>query len=161
MAGTLAGSTTCRITDYQVAAGYAFQITSASPSTGVALGDTLRRVTRLYIHLTDNASDPQNDPVTDAVVNFGDRGPGPVSNVGQVVQQGDGSLRVEVSLPREDFEAFWNAIRGVHDFIAISWNDSREVVEFTAWGFERLAADEESRKRTDTLRQELNATVIS
>jgi hypothetical protein len=81
-----------------------------------------------------------------------------VAKVGQVFQQ-TGSLRVEVLLPREDFEAFWHAIRDAHDFIAISWNDSREVVEFSAWGYERFAADEESRKRTDSLRQELNAAV--
>jgi hypothetical protein len=158
MAGVLTGSRQCRITEYQLATGYFFRVTGGSP-TGAVLADTLRRTTRLYLTLTDNDPKVEDGPVTFATVDFGDQ-PDPVTSVGEVIQQTE-SQRVAVLLPREDFQAFWHAIRDVHQFIGISWNENREVVEFTAWGYERLAADEESRKRIDSLRQELGADVGS
>jgi hypothetical protein len=160
MAGVLDEYRQCRITKYQIVTGYYFNVTGGSP-TGAVLADHLRRVTTFYLSLTDSEPNPEGGPVTDAVVEFGDRGPGPVTSVGQVFQQGDGSLRVEVLLPREDFQAFWHAIRDVRERIDIGWNESREVVAFAAWGYERLAPDEESRKRIDSLREELGANVGS
>jgi hypothetical protein len=88
-----------------------------------------------------------------AQVDFVDQKAGPVTSVGEVI-----GTNARITLPRDEFPAFWHAIRDGQGTIEITWNPSGEVIEFFAIGGERFAPDfKESREVVDSLRRDLRA----
>jgi hypothetical protein len=140
---------TCQVTQYDMATGYSGLL---NPDGTVV--DTLKQFTRFYLALAEEAI-PGRDPITSAVVDFGDQGPGPVTSLGRVIHE-TGTLRVEVLLPRDEFEAFWHNLHLPGVTIVMARNESDEVIMFYSFGTERLAPDEHSRRRVDSLRRELS-----
>jgi hypothetical protein len=65
-----------------------------------------------------------------------------VRSVGKVF-----GMEAQISLPRDEFAAFWHTIRDGHGSIQIRWNNvNNEVIEFLATGSERIAPNPRSRR---------------
>lgn len=140
----------CKVTGYDLTTGYSFSVDS-----GGTLADTLKRTTRFYLRLTEDPPDSGHDPVTNAEVDFGDQGPGPVRSLGEV-QQWTEALNVKVLLPRDEFEAFWRNMHIPEALLVIAWTEGHEVVQFFWFGSRRLAPAEDPRRRVDGLQRELS-----
>lgn len=149
MSTGVVGGGVYRIDWYNVISGYEFDRDSTT-------ADRLRRVTTLILRFIEPAPTPGRDRVTTAIVDFVDQRAGPVTSVGEVPAIGAGSVEAFVSLPRDEFPAFWHAVRDADGEIAISWNAAGKVLDFVAHGGKRFAPRfEETREFIDSRRREL------
>jgi hypothetical protein len=138
-----------RIGWYNVRSGY-----EADPRSTTA--DRPLRVTELILKFIEPAFVPGRDTVSTAYVRFVDQQAGPVTSVGEVPAIGAGSVTAYVSLPRDEFPAFWHAIRDAHGAITIEWNAAGKVTTFIAHGGEQFAPRfEETQELIDSQRREL------
>jgi hypothetical protein len=131
--GAAGGGGVYRIDWYNVRSGY------ETDPPGRPTAERLLRVSTLIIQFIEPAPAPGRDRVTAAIVDFVDQQASPVTSVGEVQGIGSGSVIAYVSLPRDEFPAFWHAIRDAHGEIAISWNADGKVIRFIAHGGERFA----------------------
>jgi hypothetical protein len=136
------------VTNYDLLVGYAH---SVQPDGTIA--DTLRQMARLWLQLAP-VSGGEGDRVETATVWFRDLGAGPVTSLGKVIQQ-TGALTVEVSLPQDQFVAFWHAMRHPHHIVDIAWKENDEVIAFSVSG-SPSSSGEDQRERLESLRRELS-----
>jgi len=140
-----------QVRNYEMVVGYGH-----SAAVDGTVADTLRRVGTLYLTLTPDppSREGEGDRVQSAVVKFLDQGAGPVTSLGRVIQE-TGALRLEVSLPEDQFVAFWHAIQHPEHVVAMAWKEGDEVVDFWVVGF-RAPEGEDRRERLESLQRELS-----
>jgi hypothetical protein len=137
----------CEVAGYTILTGYM----SLFPPGVIA--DEPKRVTTLQLHFVQHDPAPTHE-LSFALVKFVDDQAGSVRSLGKVF----GFREAEIFLPRDEFPAFWHAIRDAHAVIEIRWNVNEEVIEFLAHGSERVAPNpKESQADVDSLRQKLSA----